>query len=185
MVGWFGYFLLLLVTLVVIPGCTSRYDRVVATRPDGGISREIHHSFDIVFSSVVRVMHNNKETIDEAVQKTGRIVSLSPLISKAIFLRNLPNGATRVELSASMSRPEFGAFPGGPDAFFAQLKEQITEFEKKRAQRKQLAESQVDPDLRRIYLPQKTSTQFLVCPECVQQRRIPYGRTVIKQRGLP
>ncbi len=185
MVGRYGYFFLLLITLVVTPGCTSRYDRVVATRPDGGISKEIHHSFNIVFSAAVRVMHQNNETIDEAVLKTGRIVSLGPFISKAIFLRNLPNGASRVELSASMSRPELDAFPGGPDAFFAQLKDQITEFEKKWAREKRLAKTKVDPDLRRIYSPQKTSTQIIVCPECTRQRRVPYGRTVIKQRGLP
>ncbi len=185
MVGRFGYFPLLLISLILIPGCASRHDRVVATQPDGGISREIHHSFDIVFSAAVRVMHQNKETIEEAVRKTGRIVSLDPFISKAIFLRNLPNGATQVELSDSMSRPELDAFPGGPDAFFAQLKEQITEFEKLKERETRLAKTAVDPDLRTIFSPRKTSTQILVCPECTQKRRIPYGRTVIKQRGLP
>ena len=76
MVGRFGYFFLLLITLVVIPGCTSRYDRVVATRPDGGISREIHHSFDIVLARGCSQYHYDLHT-EQALATTAALDSRS------------------------------------------------------------------------------------------------------------
>ena len=156
------------------------------TQPDGGIARVLSHSYDVVFPAAVRVMHLNKERIEEAVQRTGRIVSLGLFESKGIFLNKLPDGRTRVEVSASISRRDISAFPGGADAFFSQLKEQIIEHENMKSRGERLSKNKVDPDFRRIYRSQQILIPVLVCPDCAPpSMRIPYGRTVIKKRGLP
>ena len=181
----FFIFFLLITASSILSGCASPYERVVATQPDGGISRDLNHSYDVVFPAAVRVMHLSKERIAEAVQRSGRIVSLGLFDTKGIFLKKLPDGRTRVVLSASISRRGTSAFPGGSDAFFIQLKEQIIEYGKKKALEERMSKKQVDPDLRRIYRSQQILTPVLVCPDCTSPSRIPYGRTVIKKRGLP
>jgi hypothetical protein len=130
-------------------------------------------------------MHLNEERIAEAVQRTGRIVSLGLSETKAIFLNKLPKGGTRVELSASISRRADSAFPGGPNAFFTQLKEQILAYQVKESEGKQRSQNEIDPDLRRVYRPQPLTTPVFICVDCGPSIRIPYGRTVIKKRGLP
>ncbi len=176
----------LFISSSILSGCASSYERVMATLPDGGIAKVLNHSYDVVFPAAVRVMHLNKERIEEAVQRTGRIVSLGLFDSKGIFLKKLPGGRTRVEVSVSISRRDTSTFPGGGDAFFSQLKEQIIEYENMKVRRDRLSKKKVDPDLRRIYRSQQILIPILVCPDCAPpSMRIPYGRTVIKKRGLP
>ena len=181
--SWF--LLSLIITLGLSAGCASTYDRVLATQPDGGIIMDLSEPYDVVFPAAVRVMHLNKERIAEADRRTGRIISLGLFESRAIFLRKLPKRGTRVELSATMSRRSLSPFPGGPNAFFIQLKEQILAYKITKAKEKQRSQKEVDPDLRRVYRPQALSPPVLICEDCAPTTRVPYGRTVIKKRGLP
>ncbi len=147
-------YLNVLLAFGVLSGCASTLDRVRAVRPDGGATMVFGHDYDLVFPAALRVMHLNNEKIEEARPETGRIVSLQPLGSRAVFLTKLPGGRTRVELSASMHLWRTGLFSGGPEAFFTLLREQIGVYEKKKRQSKLPEEKEnVDKDLKTIFNP--------------------------------
>ncbi len=147
-------YLNVLLAFSVLSGCASTLDRVTAVRPDGGAIQVFGHEYDVVFPAALRVMHMNNEKIEEARRETGRIVSLQPLGSRAIFLTKLPGGKTRVELSASMYLWWTGLLSGGSEAFFTLLREQIIVFEEKKRQSELSGKKKkVDKDLRTIFKP--------------------------------
>jgi hypothetical protein len=159
-------FLNTLLALGALSGCVSSLDRVVAARPDGGETRIFSHTYDVVFPAALRVMHLNKEKIEEARPDTGRIVSLQLLGTRAVFLTKLPGGRTRVELSTSMRLWQAGIFSGGPNAFFTLLREQIVVYEKKKARDKMLSKTkEVDKDLRTIFQPDSGSDKSETPPQ--------------------
>lgn len=142
-----------LLVYFAVAGCVSTLDRVAAARSDGGAIQIINHDYDVVFPAAIRVTHLYNESIEEANQETGRIVSSYWFGARAIFLTKLPQNRTRVELSSSMSRT-MGIFPWNTNSFFTLLREQIVIFEKKRVRHKLLEEKKkVDQDLRTIYKP--------------------------------
>lgn len=149
----FPVFLPLVLAALSLPGCASNHDRVKAIRPDGGPSRVFGHAYDVVFPAALRVMHLHNEQIEEARPDTGRIVSLQPLGSRAVFLTKLPGERTRVELSSSMYLWRFGRISGGPEAFFDLLGEQIAIYEKKKIREERMTGKKVDPELRTIFNP--------------------------------
>lgn len=144
--------------VVLLSGCASTLDRVAATKPDGGVAQVYDHPYNVVFPAAIRVMHLNNETIGEANPDTGRIIAIRSFQTQGIYLTRLANGRTRVELSANMSRQGFGAFPGGPTAFFVLLREQIVVYTKKKIREKiLLRKKRVDKDLRTTYKPKEGS----------------------------
>ncbi len=158
-------FLNALLAFGILSGCVSTFDRVAAVRPDGGIAKVFRHSYDVVFPAALRVMHLNKEKIEQASSETGRIVSVQTLGTRAVFLKKLPGGRTRVELSASMSLWGFGIFSGGPGGFFTLLREQIAVYEEKKVRNKLLLEKKkVDKDLKTIFRPKNSSGKTSTLP---------------------
>ena len=147
-----------ILAFVALSGCASTLDRVAATRPNGGVAQIFDHPYEIVFPAATRVMHLNNEIIGEADPDTGRIITLRSFQTQGIYITQLANGRTRVELSANMSRQGFGTFPGGPAAFFVLLREQVVVFTKKKVREKiLLKKKRVDKDLRTTYKPKEAS----------------------------
>jgi hypothetical protein len=175
-------FLNTLLALGALSGCASSLDRVVAARPDGGETRTFSHTYDVVFPAALRVMHLNKEKIEEARPETGRIVSLQLLGTRAVFLTKLPGGKTRVELSASMLLWQAGIFSGGPNTFFTLLSEQIAVYEKKKIRDKILSRKKiVDKDLRTIFNPDSGSDKSATPPQAPEPAPEPTRRRRLRR----
>ncbi len=175
-------FLNTLLALGALSGCASSLDRVAAMRPGGGEARIFSHAYDVVFPAALRVMHLNNEKIEEAAPATGRIVSLQPFGSRAVFLTKLPGGQTRVELSASMLLWRTGIFSGGPNAFFTLLREQIVVYEKKKIRNKMLSRKKsVDKDLRTIYNSGDDSDKSATPPETPEPAPEPSRRRRLRR----
>ncbi len=136
----------------LLAGCASRGQRVLAVQPDGGAVRIFNKPNNIVFPAAVRTMHDHGESLWEAREDKGRIVSLGLFGAQGVFLTPLSSGRTRVELTSNFGGSPLGGLFWGPDKFFSRLKELIVVFEKKAEIIKQRKRDiKIDRDLRNTY----------------------------------
>ncbi|OGL62148.1 MAG: hypothetical protein A3J27_12970 [Candidatus Tectomicrobia bacterium RIFCSPLOWO2_12_FULL_69_37] len=131
---------------ILLSGCAAPSTDLLPTlQPSGGPFVVFQKPYEIVFAAAVRVVNLSGETISEASIEKGRIVTGGSSATRGVFFFRLPNGRTRVELSAAAGP----AFFAGPEGFFTSLREQIVAYEKKEAiEKERRRESEERDDLR-------------------------------------